>query len=163
MKKGIIIMSQYINFYLRVNDKFVSLGSFSSHNAVYTALSDRVPYEKITAINKGILNAGIVELDREKEINNKFLKKNAERVALVADCKNSISEKMEEIDGLIREKDELEMENRRMDRAITYFEFLKDIIEDYTYDYNHGKGFCNNVAEYIYAGVEATGDMESIE
>lgn len=156
-------MSQYINFYLRVNDKFVSLGSFSSHNAVYTALSDRVPYEKITAINKDILDAGIAELDKEKEINNTYLKKNAETMALVATFNNSVSEKMEEIDSLSHEKVELEIENRQIDVAIVYFAFLKDIIEDYEYDYKHDKGFYNDATEYIYAGIEATGDMESIE
>lgn len=150
-------MSQYINFYLRVNDKFISLGSFSRNNIVYTVLSDRVPYEKITAINEDILDAGMVDLDREKEINNKYLKKNAEMMAAVANFNNSVTEKMEGIENLNREKAELEMENRQIDRAIAYLDFLKDIIEDYRYDCKYGKEVG------IYAGIEATGDVKSIE
>ena len=49
-------MSQYINFFIRCDDKFFPLFSFSRNSYMYSAFHTRAPFEKISVISEEMIN-----------------------------------------------------------------------------------------------------------
>ena len=63
-------MSSYINFYLKVEDKYCPLGIYSRNCPEYQFFKDIVPFEKIAPITIKKLQAVIEDI--EFAINNEF-------------------------------------------------------------------------------------------
>ena len=66
-------MSQYVEFFVKRDDVFIPVGSYSRNNPMYQAL-DFAPYEKITLLDEGNYNWGKEAFDREIENYKKMMK-----------------------------------------------------------------------------------------
>lgn len=155
-------MSSYINFYQRLDNKFIPIGSYSRNSTIYSILQPIVPYGKIMPLTPSEFAEAQNDIKEDKkrykellaeEENTISLIMNAantdirDKLAAVQDCKNNIADIQETID-------EYDFANHMLQFYITLYEEYRYIPDSdkLTNDNNH----------YIYAGVEARGDLESI-
>ena len=154
-------MSSYLNFYLRLNDTFVSIGNYSSNNFIYQIFKGYVPYEHISALTVNKINEIINDIKEEINSVKELQQKDKDTINLIMDAKNtSIDEKLHvvtEYKDTIAERDDY-IENLK--NTIRTLEVYYDMICEYHW-YNE-QNFTNKHNEYIYAGIEASGNLESI-
>jgi len=146
-------MSSYISFFVRVNDTFAPIGSWSRNSEMYQAMQDWCPYEKIRAFSFNDL------MNVVKELEDKAREADEKRCQMIMQANNSVEEKMEAVN-------EIESNYEEMDSFIEEVQFAADtlrvfcnMIDDFkfaeikfTNDYNH----------YIYAGIEVCGTLEEV-
>lgn len=148
-------MSSYINFYLKVEDKYCPIGTYSRNCPEYHFFRDIVPFGKIAPITIKKLEAVIEDI--EFAINNE--KKSIEKYSLnIKDIKtfnNSISEKMELIEDYRDTINELEEDLEANKNCLNFVNWLIEILTDIKYSYyasNHDITQDN----YLWIGIEAS-------
>ena len=154
-------MSSYVNFYLRVNDKFAPIGSYSRSSEMYQTVSRAVPYEKITALKSRDISSLIRRLEESAEDIQKTNEKGKSRISLIMNAENTpLNDKLAAVE-------EMELSCEAADEYISEITFAADtlrvflnMIEDFKYS---DSPFENDADHYIYAGVEACGNLESVE
>ena len=152
-------MSQYINFYLRVNDTFVPVGSYSRSLEIYQIAHNYVPYEHIVNLTEKDFNLMMEDAEARVRKNKSEMQKLKETISLIMSANSPLREKMAEADNIEEEIREIEESNSGLDFAYDIFLHFYDMINDARYgidsldnDYNH----------YIYAGIEAVGSLENV-
>ena len=147
-------MSSYINFYLKVEDKYCPIGIYSRNCPEYRFFKDIVPFEKIAPISVKKLRA--VKEDIEFAINNEM--KSIGRYSLnIKDIKtfnNPISEKMELIEDYRDTINELKEDLEANKNCLNFVNWLIEILADIKYSYYANK---HNIIQdnYLWAGIEA--------
>ena len=163
-------MSSYLNFYLRVNDNFIPVGSYSRSNEIYQEFRDIAPFEKIRAITEVDLDTGIFDLT------NKINKSKARVESCKEDIENILraNNTMEDKIGFINDTKEMIEEYKEIiaecEHWVAILDHFKDMIDEYRYaiDYpyededNGVNKFTNDYNHYLYMGVEALGCIDSI-
>ena len=143
-------MSTYLNFFIRKNDVYTEVLSYSKSTLIYDLFREYSPYTKVKKITEPILIAissditnGLFDLKEQKAYYQK-------RINDINAMTGSIKEKIEAIDEVMQgviEVDELEVDYRKAEGLISVLFNLRDTLQ-YTGD--------GNVLESdgIYAGVE---------
>lgn len=153
-------MSSYANFYIRVNDKFAPIGTYSRSTDMYQNFYDILPYEKLVALTPLKLHDVILSTRKKISSFSEMINENQELRDQFLNAKNiSFEDKriaVEEFNAGIRELEE-EIEN--LQNVINYVRVLLNIIDDYKYS---GISFENDYEHYLYAGIEACGKMDEI-
>lgn len=153
-------MSSYANFYLRVNDKFAPIGTYSRPTDMYQNFYDILPYEKLVVLTPLKLHDIILSTRKKIHSFSEMIKENQELRDQFLNAKNiSFEDKriaVEEFNTAIHESEE-EIDN--LQNVINYVRVLLNIIDDYRYS---GISFENDYEHYLYAGIEACGDMDEI-
>lgn len=153
-------MSSYANFYLRVNDKFAPIGTYSRSTDMYQNFYDILPYEKLVVLTPLKLHDIILSTRKKIHSFSEMIKENQELRDQFLNAKNiSFEDKriaVEEFNTAIHES-EKEIDN--LQNVINYVRVLLNIIDDYRYS---GISFENDYEHYLYAGIEACGDMDEI-
>ena len=152
-------MSQYINFYLRVNDTFVPVGSYPRNLEIYQVAHNYVPYEHIVNLTEKDFNLMMEDAEAGVRKNKSEMQKLKETISIIMNANNPLNEKLAEVSNIEEEIREIEESNSGLDFAYDIFLHFYDIINDARYgidpldnDYNH----------YIYAGIEAVGSLENV-
>ena len=154
-------MSSYVNFYIRINENFVPIGSYCRSSSLYRAINKMLPYEKITALTSEKIGKVIEVIKEEIEDIKKIIEKNKQvHNEIIAMTGNSVEEKLASIYSIEAENEEIEGELEDFEHSKHILQVYLDMIDEIHYseeyvmdnDYNH----------YIYAGVEACGSMENI-
>ena len=155
-------MSSYVNFYLRINDNFAPIGDFSRNSKVYETYygCGFSSYERILPLHEEhlrILKDYVIrKIKTEKETKERYEK----RISLIMNAENTpLNEKLEEIDYIEEAIGEISQDIEEYEYARNYFDFLEDMIVNYHFS---DKSFENDYFHYIYAGIEANGDLESV-
>lgn len=147
-------MSSYINFYLKVEDKYCPLGSYSRNCSEYRFFKNIVPFEKIAPIT--IKNLKTVIEDIEFAISNEM--KSIGRYSLnIKDIKtfnNSINEKMELIEDYRNTINELKEDLEANKKCLNFVNWLIEILTDVEYSpYADKHGITQD--NYLWVGIEA--------
>lgn len=154
-------MSSYVNFYLRMNNSFAPIGSYSRSNEIYQAIQHAVPYEKITPLTSRAFDEMIRELESKAQKMADAKKRDQERIALIMNAANtSLDEKLSavaEIESNFADMDEYISD---VNFAADTFRVFLNIIDDVRYSDNTYMD--NDCDHYIYAGIEAYGRMEDV-
>lgn len=152
-------MSSYINFYLKVEDKYCPLGSYLRNCSEYRFFKNIVPFGKIAPIT--IKNLKTVIEDIEFAISNEM--KSIGRYSLnIKDIKtfnNSINEKMELIEDYRNTINELKEDLEANKKCLNFVNWLIEILTDVEYDpYADKHGITQD--NYLWVGIEAGPEKE---
>ncbi len=154
-------MSSYVNFYLRVNDSFAPLGSYSRSSEMYQAMQARCPYEKIAALTSNdlldIIHGFEDKINHMKEVR----KADEKRCELIMQANNPLDEKLQAVDDIESNFADMDDFIEELQFAADTLRVFRNMIEEFKYTDSSNK-FSNDFNHYIYAGIEATGDLESV-
>ena len=125
-------MSQYINFFIRIGDRFISIADYSRNTEMYNVMSD-APYEKVREYSYNELQLKLAKLYTAITANLKEISKWKERIKMVLDMKNnSIEEKSDAIAFLNETIDDIQQMNDAIDKQIIELDFIAELIyKDY--------------------------------
>lgn len=153
-------MSSYINFYLKVEDKYCPLGTYSRNCPEYQFFKNIVPFEKIVPIN--VKNLEVVKEDIKFAINNemKSIGNYSLNIKDIKTFNNSISEKMELIEDYRDTINELKEDLEANKNCLNFVNWLVEILIDVEYNpYANKHGITQD--NYLWIGIEA--DPEEID
>lgn len=152
-------MSSYINFYLKVEDKYCPLGSYSRNCPEYQFLKDLVPYEKLAPLTIEKLNSAIEDIKFAIENERKGINNYLQNIEDIKTFNNSINEKMELIANYRDTLDELKEDLKANKNCLAFVYWLVGILTDIKYDpYADKHGIVPD--NYLWAGVEASPEEE---
>lgn len=153
-------MSSYANFYLRVNDKFAPIGIYSRSTDMYQNFYDILPYEKLVALTPLKLHDVILSTRKKISSFSETIKENQELRDQFLNAENiSFEDKRIAVEEFNMAIHELEEDIDNLQNVINYIRVLLNIIDDYRYS---GISFENDYEHYLYAGIEACGEMDEI-
>lgn len=156
-------MSQYVNFFLRADNKFIPLFSFSRNGYMYAAFHHSAPFEKISAITADVLQgAKDILLDQVDSYQRRIDGyRNEQRMIPTFD--NSVDEKLDSIRNLDTMIDDVQSELDELTMAINYCTVMHDILETAKYG-EKVKGVSSyNESTLLYCGIEiATPTVQDI-
>jgi len=144
-------MSQYVRFFLRVDDKFVELRNFSRSSRIYGAVEEFAPYGKVRPLTSHSIKMAIESLEYVREHNEEMIKQIRAQIKSVYEFRNSAEEKLEIINGINSSLDDIDRDNQECAYEICFLELLRDMIED---QLGRGTECMVDPFEYIYAGVD---------
>lgn len=149
-------MSQYIQFFIRSEDKFIPLCSFSRSNIIYKVFGYDVPYGNIIPLTESILHVADGYLTSEEDAIKVRIKKQQDLIESIHHFDNTVDDKLEAIHSVTETIGELEYELEPIDRARHLVDFFEAILTEAKYrdsdcpltDYTE-----NTV---LYAGIEVS-------
>lgn len=148
-------MSAYIQFFIRHENTFLPIGTFSRNNAIYQVFDGIVIWEKIRPIGEPILNDAEKIVKEFIGMSEKALARAEEEQGLIAKFNNSIEDKMEAYKDYNNYITEIKEDIKGLEAAQQYLWFLRDILESIEYtDFNK--------QPYLYVGVEVEGKVEEL-
>ena len=125
-------MSQYMSFFIRIDDNFYRIDNFSRNHTIYEELDKYcpVPYEKVRMVTKEMIQNAIVGIKEDKEDNFRMIQKAKEEIQLIASMNNSVDEKLNSLRYSRETIKECEESISDYDYAIDFCVFLFHIIEN---------------------------------
>ena len=127
-------MSAYIEFYLKIEDKFVPIATYSRSNILYEVGHDSgVPWEKIRKLDRELFSDMTNELNIRINAYKMYIDENESRKSIIASMLNSIEDKIEALDKLQREIDEMKNSLSECETALTEFRFMSELENESTY------------------------------
>lgn len=149
-------MSCYTCFFIRRENDFVPIGSFSRNNTIARAFSDyhfEAPWEKISALDTKDIQEIIAGVMENKQFDLNTIDKYEKKIAEIKSMEASLSERMKMIDEYRGYIDEVREDYEDWDYAHSYLSFLLGILDEIRYsDYGEDKKY--DVDNYIYFGLE---------
>lgn len=154
-------MSSYVNFYLRINDNFTPIGSYSRSSSMYQAISNILPYEKIISLRPSQITEVIHNLE-ESATKMKKIKENSQATCdkIMSTANNSIEDKLSAIAEIESNFDDMDSYIEETNFAADTLRVFLNMIDDFRY--SNDCGFDNDYFHYIYAGIESYGRMEDV-
>ena len=154
-------MSSYVNFYLRVNDSFAPIGSYSRSSEMYQVMNYYCPYGKIWAFTPGKLLDIIKEFTNKANRMKEERKEDEKRCEMIMQANNPLNEKMEAVYEIESNFEEMDLSIQELEFAADTLRVFYNMIDDFRYCGSSGT-FSNDYNHYIYAGVEALGSLENV-
>ena len=154
-------MSSYINFYLKVEDKYCPLWNYSRNSSEYYFFKSAVPYGEIKPITleslKGIkedINFAIKNV--EEHIENNYIK-----IDMIKTFNNSVEDKINQINDYLEFIEEEKETLKDYTDCINFVYRLIDMLDSIEYDpYAEKHGITKD--NYLWVGIEA-GPNEDIK
>ena len=144
-------MSTYTNFFIRVNDIFVPIGSWSRNSILGSMFITMGPWRKVRSITSNELMDLIREFEKEQDsFNEKISELERKRDYIVDKC-NSIDEKIEVTE---RYNEEIRDYKVEIEYAINTLSVYIEIIEEITFSVKDALPFRADDKKYMYYGVE---------
>lgn len=150
-------MSMYVNFLIKVGDKFIHIADYSRNSQIYKITSDYLPYEKVRALSvQDLERFASVARDVANECKDKIEKIN-NLIRNISGFNNSVEDKLQAIAEYEGDKRDWGEDLDEINFAINFFTFLEGLIESVTY----GEGSKDIDADkYLYAGIEVGEPVE---
>ena len=153
-------MSSYVNFYVRVDEKFAPVGSWSRSGKIYQALERRVPYEKIMNMTSDGLERVINSLELEKKEVEEYIAAKQSKITMIMNEENTpLNEKLEAVESVVGYVNEAKEEIKDYEYAINILNGFTVMIEDYRWSNNQ---FSNDGDHYLYVGIDGRGTLEDV-
>ena len=147
-------MSLYVNFFLRANDNFIPLFSFSRNGYMYAAFHTVAPYEKISAITVDTLkSAREILLDQVDAYQRKVNEYQAEKL-LIPGFDNSVDEKLDSLRNIDNMIADIQSELNELELAINYCTVMHDILETACFGEKPDKVSSYHENTLLYCGIE---------
>lgn len=149
-------MSQYISFYLRCEDKFLPLMSFSRSTTLYQAFNDTyVPYGTIKPVTQHQLMLVTESLSNSESNMRQILARREEEKALIPSFNNSTNEKLGAIEDLNESIDEINEELECIAAAKNTVGVLSDILDEAKYHKDEASISGCSEDNYLFVGIES--------
>lgn len=150
-------MSQYVNFFIRIGDRFAPIFSRSRSFTLYQVTSHELPYEGIRAIKVSDIKRWKSAIDHEIKKAEKSIIDEKERIEMVGRFNNSVQEKLDFIDDTKIFIEDAEVEIEEMKSSIAFLEILEEMLDEADSTKYYNNDYPDRVLDpdkYIYAGVE---------
>ncbi len=150
-------MSQYVEFYLRVGDRFAPIITRSRSTTFYQLVHHCLPYGKVRALGKDVIEEFKNEAKSEIRRLEENIAHQRELMEMISKFNNSVDEKLQAAAESQDYIEELEQELASVKSDLAFFEVLGDMWEEaeQTRWYkNERPDAVIDPNEYIYAGVE---------
>lgn len=144
-------MSMYINFFMRRDEKFFPIGSYSRNHNIFKAFDNYAPWEKIRPLTVVALRQIGNECSQMKTECEHRIEEKEKKKQLVASFNNSVEEKYEVICDLDDSIDELRQERAEEEMAEYFCIFLEAMIDEIRYGESNEEIDPN---AYLYVGIE---------
>lgn len=154
-------MSSYVNFYLRINNNFAPIGSWSRSSQLYQHIHYNIPYEKIKPLTIEELEKIIYELDKDKQKFEKMKIEDEYRINRIMNAENTpLKDKLNAVADIESCFEDIDNTIKEYEYAIIALRIFGEMIDDF--HYSSEITFDNDYNHYIYAGIEAYGRIENI-
>ena len=148
-------MSSYISFYLKVEDKYCTLGFYSRNCSEYRFFKDFVPYEKVGPLT--LEKLADVKEDVEFSIENKrkSIIRYSNDIELIKTFNNPVEDKMKLIENHLSTIEEIKEDLEADVSCLAFIHFLTNILTDIDYDV-YAKSHGIKADNYLWAGIEVS-------
>lgn len=143
-------MSQYVNFFIKVRNDFIPVGSYSRNSDIYQMFRDWAPYEKITSLNQSAIESFLAENEREIIKWRNMFESNQRLEKEINSWNNSIEEKFDAIENLRETNSQIEETLEEKIRTKSFLHILSSMIEEIRWT----NSFEAEPENYIYVGIE---------
>jgi threonine synthase len=140
-------MSSYVHFFVRKDNVFCPIGTFTRNSGYYQAFCHYLPYEKCRAIPSDLLITIRGEIKNGIKENERYIKNLEESKKEVSNFNNSVEEKIEAISDLVNSIQETEAENEELKNVYAFTRFLDNIMEEAVFT-------DTGADKYVYGGIE---------
>ena len=147
-------MSTYTNFFIRVNDIFVPIGSWSRNSILGSEFITRGPWRKVRPITSNELMELIREFEKKQDSFNEKISELERKRDYVVDKCNSVDEKIEATERYNEEIRDYKIEIEEYEYAINTLSVYIEIIEEITFSVKDALPFKADDKKYMYYGVE---------
>lgn len=149
-------MSQYIQFFIRCEDKFVPMCSYSRSNTIFRAFAYHAPYEKIMPITEHILRVAQSYLKSEEDSIEARIELYRDMLESIRHFDNDVDDKLEAINSVNADIGELKSDLEEITFAKTFIDILDGILVSAKYrDDGNGCPLANYTEDTVlYAGIE---------
>lgn len=120
-------MSQYVNFFIRHNNAFLTIADYSRSSALYGVMQD-APYEKLREYSYEELQLKINELNTSKAAYRKQIDYYNNHINLICEMDNSIEDKLETITSIDEVIKEIQQEIDTIDRQAIELDFIANLV-----------------------------------
>lgn len=146
-------MSSYINFYLKVEDKYCPLGSYSRNCSEYQFFKNFIPYEELAPLT--LEKLADVKEDVEFSIGNKkkAIIRYSNDIELIKTFNNPVEDKMELIENHLSTIEEIKEDLEADVSCLAFIHFLTNILTDIGYD-AYAKSHDIKADNYLWAGID---------
>lgn len=150
-------MSQYISFYIKSkSNEFLPIASYSRSNAIYEYAQDYAPtYSVVKPLTQNIILEIINNIKIENSKYNDAIKNYAERKQLIINMNNSMEDKIEALDNVQSDIEEINEIYDALQYALNFYDTLDTILDEAKssmYYTDETKQY--NADDYIYYGIE---------
>ena len=150
-------MSAYMNFFLRGEDRFYPIGTYSRNSAIYEIFEEytMVPWEKIMPVTKNVLANLQHNINENIEGFQNRIKTTQEKIEHIKTMNNSVEEKMECLNEEINWITDIEERIEELEKVKSFMNVLDDILQeakDSHYYEDKSRWLDENM--YVYVGIE---------
>ena len=159
-------MSAYIQFFIKINDKFAPIATYSRSTRVYQEFQHYAPWEKVSALNENKLSAVKDDIRSEISEYEDTIRSEKETIDFLRSCKDiSVEDLMDQYHSATGAIEELNDNVAELQRASSFCDFLTDIVEEASQEERWGDNPNDLHADsYLYVGIEVgTPTIEDIE
>ena len=152
-------MSEYIHFFIRGNDGFYPIGTFSRSNFHYKYFHRFAPYEKVAPLSAANILQVYYDVKRDAEECEETIKKYKETIKLIASMEGSIEERISYITEYQNDIASAEQMFDLLHRFQGFVDFLSEIVgvaQDFQYEESL-KSIGSD--RYVYVGIETGYDI----
>lgn len=152
-------MSSYVNFFIRTNDAFIPIASYSRSTRVYK-IFEAMPYGKVDVLTTEYLKELSFEAQKYTNYINEQIEKCHQRKEIIATFNNTVSEKYEMIYEIEREAEDWQDEKREAEAAEDFIQFLKNMISEIQYNEDtEVSKLIRDGDHYLYCGIEVSANL----
>ena len=160
-------MSAYIQFFIKINDKFAPIATYSRSTKVYQEFQNYAPWEKVSALNERQLSVISDEIRSEISEYEEAIRNERETIDFLRSCKDiPVEDLMDQYRSATEAIEELNDTIAELQRASSFCSFLMDIVEEAGQEERWSEGNPNDLHadSYLYVGIEVgTPTIEDIE
>ena len=149
-------MSAYMSFFIRVNDNFYPIGTYSRSTAIYEMFEARagVPWEQIIPINNNLLKRISECVDENISGFKGEIESLYEAIKFLKSCEGDLSDKLQQYGYYKETIEDYEDRIEELKMVSNFIIFLESILDD-----GEGTKWYDEVetidpSKYIYAGIE---------
>ena len=149
-------MSAYMSFFIRVNDKFYPIGTYSRSTAIYEMFEEKaqVPWEQIVPITTDTLNQIALFTDENKKGFEAGIETLYNKIDFIQHCDGELEDKLEEYNYCIGAIKDYESRIKELEWVNHFISFLEMTIEDAEETKWYDEVETIDPSKYIYAGIE---------
>lgn len=148
-------MSSYMHFFVRVDDAFAPIATYSRSSKIYCAFEHCAPYEKIKALQLKDLDEAEVDFRENIESCQKCIEREKAKLEWLKTANFSSEERMDLYYECAQSIEEYEEDLLQLERSLAFCSFLRDMISEAEDEVEYGENPLGlDPAAYIYIGIE---------
>jgi len=157
-------MSQYTQFFIRHKDNFLPIATYSGSTKIAELFQYTAPYEAIKPVTSDMLRERRAEAQEQIDGYNKSIARAKNQIDFLRSCTMETDERLERYNDMTEYIEDLEEYKEECVRAISFIDFLNDILEEARMEKAWGENPLQlDDEDYVYVGIEVgTPTVENI-